>query len=77
MEKENLDDFLTMDLIEELETRYLDEYELHELVRLLKNQMVGQYTRTPIRDIIIEILNISPLSSLEDIQLAIKENFNK
>jgi hypothetical protein len=71
----DIDDYLdkvdTDDLIEELKSRSDLPSEFNYLKQNYKN------SRTPIRDTIIEILNLGIGATIEDIQEAIKDSYYK
>jgi hypothetical protein len=74
-----LDEVDTDTLIEELKTRTDLPKEWEDLKKLDSNEIFvfDEYSRTPIRDLIIEILDLHSAATLEDIQESVKENYNK
>ena len=70
---------------------YIDEIATRHLIRELKKRKIlpqnfnefqsriepGPFLKTPKRAMLIDILKLPPLATLEDIQEAVKENYNK
>ena len=66
-------------------TDYIDGIDTDDLIDELKSRggvpnefkCLDENSKTPIRDILIDILNLGVGASIEDIQNAVKENYYK
>ena len=64
---------------------YIDEIDIDDLIDELKNRggvpnkfkCLDENSRTPIRNILIDILNLGVGATIEDIQNSVKENYYK
>lgn len=70
------------DYVDEISTKYLIDELIERKVlpsdfKKNKDKDFLSLDRTPIRSAICELLNTSPLSSVEDIIELVKENYNK